>query len=226
VERVTALCSSRPDDSLHPEKWVKPPRYILPFQTTPWPTGPVAAVWGPEQLKGTVGMTSGRRYSAVMHTSRVSSPRYSASRVFFCLETASLYLSPTRLTRLLPQLIFHCATVFYAPRRHSRLLARRPHSPTTLDSARARLAASCASLVQRWNSVIASATISSDHRKSEMLDRILAKRGSVLSLASYASEMCFRRYHWRACISHWHLACVPGNHGSKDQKTCVMRSAV
>jgi hypothetical protein len=83
----------------------------------------------------------------VMHTSRVSSPRYSASRVFFCLETASLYSSPTRLTRLLPQLIFHCATVFYAPRRHSRLLARRPHSPTTLDSPRARLAASCASLL-------------------------------------------------------------------------------
>jgi hypothetical protein len=81
-----------------------------------------------------------------MHTSRVSSPRYSASRVVFCLETASLYSSPTRLTRLLPQLIFHCATVFYAPRRHSRLLARRPHSPTTLDSPRARLAASCASL--------------------------------------------------------------------------------
>jgi hypothetical protein len=83
---------------------------------------------------------------SVMHTSRVSSPRYSASRVFFCLETASLYSSPTRLTRLLPQLIFHCATVFYAPRRHSRLLARRTHSPTTLDSPRARLAASCASL--------------------------------------------------------------------------------
>jgi hypothetical protein len=38
------------------------------------------------------------------------------------------------------------ATVSYAPRRHSRLLARRPHSPTTLDSPRARLAASCASL--------------------------------------------------------------------------------
>jgi hypothetical protein len=75
-------------------------------------------------------------FPAVMHTSRVSSPRYSASRVFFCLETASLYSSPTRLTRLLPQLIFHCATVFYAPRRHSRLLARRPHSPTTLDSPR------------------------------------------------------------------------------------------
>jgi hypothetical protein len=56
------------------------------------------------------------------------------------------YSSPTRLTRLLPQLMFHCATVFYAPRRHSRLLARRPHSPTTLDSPRARLAASCASL--------------------------------------------------------------------------------
>jgi hypothetical protein len=83
-----------------------------------------------------------------MHTSRVSSPRYSASRVFFCLETASHYSSPTRLTRLLPQLIFHCATVFYAPRRHSRLLARRPHSPTTLDSPRARLAASCASLAR------------------------------------------------------------------------------
>jgi hypothetical protein len=82
----------------------------------------------------------------VMHTSPVYSPRYSASRVFFCLETASPYSSPTRLTRLLPQLIFHCATVFYAPRRHSRLLARRPQSPTTLDSPRARHAASCASL--------------------------------------------------------------------------------
>jgi hypothetical protein len=81
-----------------------------------------------------------------MHTSRVSSPRFSASRVFVYLETASLYSSPTRLTRLLPQLIFHCATVFYAPRRHSRLLARRPHPPTTLDSPRARLAASCISL--------------------------------------------------------------------------------
>jgi hypothetical protein len=83
---------------------------------------------------------------SVMHTSRVSSSRHSASRGFFCLETASLYSSPTRLTRLLPQLIFHCATVFYAPRRHARLLARPPHSPTTLDSPRARLAASCASL--------------------------------------------------------------------------------
>jgi hypothetical protein len=87
--------------------------------------------------------------SAVMHTSRVSSPRYSASRVFFCLETASLYSSPTRLTRLLPQLIFHCATVFYATRRHSPLLASGPHSPMTLDSPRARLAASCASLGER-----------------------------------------------------------------------------
>jgi hypothetical protein len=87
-----------------------------------------------------------RKQDAVMHTSRVSSARYSASRVFFCLETASLYSSPTRFTRVLTQLIFHCATVFYAPRRHSRLLARRPHSPTTLDSPRARLAASCASL--------------------------------------------------------------------------------
>jgi hypothetical protein len=87
-----------------------------------------------------------------MHTSRVSSPRYSASRVFFCLETASLYSSPTRLTRLLAQLIFHCATVFYAPRCHSRLLARRPHSPTTLDSPRARLAASCASLAASFDS--------------------------------------------------------------------------
>jgi hypothetical protein len=35
--------------------------------------------------------------SAMMHTCRVSSPRHSASRVFFCLETASLYSSPTRL---------------------------------------------------------------------------------------------------------------------------------
>jgi hypothetical protein len=87
-----------------------------------------------------------RSTGPVMHTSRVSSPGYSASRGFVCLETASLYSSPTRSTRLLPQLIFHCATVFYAPRRQSRVLARRPHSPTTLDSPRARLAASCASL--------------------------------------------------------------------------------
>jgi hypothetical protein len=113
----------------------------------------------------------------VMHTSRVSSPRYSASRVSFCLETASLYSSPTRLTRLLPQLIFHCATVFYAPRRHSRLLARQPHSPTTLDSPRARLAASCASLstlcgdparyCRRYRRRLATQSLGSYHSRQE-----------------------------------------------------------
>jgi hypothetical protein len=105
--------------------------------------------YSPQYPKYHTAGACGRRTvpGPVMHTSRVSSPRYSASRVFFCPETASLYSSPTRLTRLLPQLIFHCATVFYAPRRHSRLPARQPHSPTTLDSPRARLAASCASLM-------------------------------------------------------------------------------
>jgi hypothetical protein len=56
---------------------------------------------------------------------------------------------PPRSTRaLLPPPIFRCATVFYATRRHSLLLARGPHSPTTLDSPRARLAHSCASLLR------------------------------------------------------------------------------
>jgi hypothetical protein len=51
------------------------------------------------------------RLHTVMHTSRVSSTRYSASRVVFCLKIASLYSSRTRLYSPLPATHFalwHC----------------------------------------------------------------------------------------------------------------------
>jgi hypothetical protein len=83
----------------------------------------------------------------VMHTSRVYSTRYSTSRVFFCLEIASVYSCRTREYAPTPRLIFQFGTVFEAPRHASWLLASLPPSPMSLDSPRARLAASCASLV-------------------------------------------------------------------------------
>jgi hypothetical protein len=58
--------------------------------------------------------------TTVMHTSRVSSSRYSASRVFFCLETASLYSSPTRLHSPTPLAHFPLCHLFL---RHSTPLA-------------------------------------------------------------------------------------------------------
>jgi hypothetical protein len=84
----------------------------------------------------------------VMNTSRVSSPRYSASRVFFCIETASLYSSPTRLHSPTPPTHFPLCHRFL---RHSMTLASTREGaalPTTLDSPRARLAHSCASLTR------------------------------------------------------------------------------
>jgi hypothetical protein len=61
-----------------------------------------------------------RLWIAVMHTSRVSSPRHSAARVFFCLETASLYSSPTRLHSATPPTHFPLCHRFL---RHSTPLA-------------------------------------------------------------------------------------------------------
>jgi hypothetical protein len=55
-----------------------------------------------------------------MHTSRVSSPRHSASRLFFCLEPASLYSSPTRLHSPTPPTHFPSCHRFL---RHSTPLA-------------------------------------------------------------------------------------------------------
>jgi hypothetical protein len=82
---------------------------------------------------------------AVMHTSRVSSTRYSASRVFFCLEIASLYSSSTRVYSSVPGTHF----AFWPCVRHHSWLLRATREFATLPDSPARLAASCASLAVR-----------------------------------------------------------------------------
>jgi molybdenum cofactor biosynthesis enzyme MoaA len=68
-----------------------------------------------------------------MHTSRVSSPRHSASRVFFRLETASLHSSRTRLHSPTPPTYFPLG---HRSLRHSTPLAATREWATLLDDTR------------------------------------------------------------------------------------------
>jgi hypothetical protein len=74
-----------------------------------------------------------RNLNPVMHTSRVSSPRHSTSRVFFCLETASLHSSRTRLHSPTP--LTHFA-LCHRSLRHSTPLAATREWATLLDDPR------------------------------------------------------------------------------------------
>jgi hypothetical protein len=97
-----------------------------------------------------------------MHTSRVYSSRYWTSRVFFfASQSPRSTRALLEYTRLLPRLISQFGTVFEPPRHASWLLASSPPSQMRLDSPRARLAASCASLRG------ASRVIASDARWSQ-----------------------------------------------------------
>jgi hypothetical protein len=134
-----------------------------------------------------------RRRRSVMHTSRVSSPRHSASRVFFCLETAELYSSPTRLHSATPPAHFPLCHRFLC---HSTPLASTREGAALPDDPRL---ASCSTR----------SLVCITAGGGESFWKLSARTGSTFTV-------CRPGRRWKHAVSDCNRCCTRGKHQSES----------